>query len=163
MRKYLIDLSLIQEIKTPNNLIAVDSSSNRNLYKEVYKIAKYFKEEFNYDRVPYDLMGMLPNPYKVFLFVESDINEEAAGNKKTQRIYGACLFAEKSFPKSENIWTLEWIWIHPFFRHRGLLKEKWTFFQETFGDFYIGKPVSPSMETFLESQRKKSDFKHREM
>lgn len=162
-KKYTMDLSLIQEIRAPNNLIEVSLSSNNNLYDEVYKIAKYFKEESNYDRVPFDSMGMLPTPYKVFLFTEIDIDEVAAGNKKTQRIYGACLFSKKSLSKSENIWVLEWIWLHPFFRHRGFLKEKWTFFQETFGDFCIGRPVSPNMEAFLESQRKKSGFNHYEI
>lgn len=162
-KKYTMDLSLIQEIKTSNFLIEVNSLLNRPLFKEVYKIAKYFKEESNYDRVPFDLTGMLPTPYKVFLFTEIDIDEVAAGNKKTQRIYGACLFSKKSFSKSENIWVLEWIWLHPFFRHRGFLKEKWTFFQDEFGDFFIGKPVSPNMEAFLESQRKKSGLKHHEI
>lgn len=163
MRKYSIDLSLIQEIKTLNNLIEIDRSLNSPLFNEVYKIAKYFAKELNYDRVPFDLMGILPSPYRVFLFTEIDIDEETAGNKKTQRIYGACLFSELLTKDGKKYWVLNWIWLHPFFRHRGLLKEKWTYFQDTFGDFLIDKPVSPSMEEFLESQRKKSGFNHHEI
>lgn len=162
-KKYTMDLSLIQEIRTQNNLIEVNRSSSSPLFKEVYKIAKYFKEESNCDRVPFDLMGILSTPYRVFLFTEIDVDEVAAGNKKTQRIYGACLFSELFTKDDKKYWVLNWIWLHPFFRYRGILKEKWTYFQDTFGDFLIGKPVSPNMEAFLESQRKKSGLKHQEI
>lgn len=49
-------------------------------------------------------------------------------------------------------WQLEWIWLHPFCRRRGLLSKAWPQFEEEHGEFLILSPLSLVMERFLEKQ-----------
>jgi len=160
MKNYQMDLSISGQFFSFNNIIEVDKESEIELHKEVYKIAKYFKEELNYDRIPYSEYGNLLKKYKVLLFTE-----EALDKYKSEpipyRIYGACLFSEIKFKKDKDYWVLEWIWFHPFFRNRGYLKKNWSILEEKFSDFFIKKPISNDMKAFLENITSK--YKHFEL
>ena len=127
------------------------------MHKEVFKIAEYFTEELNYDRVPYSPLGMLSEEYKVLLFTKEALDKYRA-EPMPYRIYGACFFIKMKFTDDDDYWALEWIWFHPFFRNRGNLKKYWTDLEESFGDFYIKKPISNDMNAFLEHVNSK--FKH---
>jgi len=150
MKNYKMDLSISEKFTSYNNIMQIDKQSDINLHKEVYKIAEYFKEELNYDSVPFSPIGQLSKEYKVLLFTE-----EALDKYKTDpmpyRIYGSCLFSKMKFTKDDDTWALEWIWFHPFFRNRGKLKKNWTELEKDFGNFVIKTPVSNDMKAFLEN------------
>lgn len=149
MINYTLDLSVSDTFYSPNRLISVTKSTNSHLYEEVYKIAKYFKEELNYDFVPFDIMGIVSSPYEVLLFTEEALDKvQSVNNATPYRIYGACLFTSLTIG-GEKYWVLEWIWFHPFFRHRGKLREYWDILEEKFGNFFIREPISSDMENFL--------------
>lgn len=158
MNDYKIDLSVSQKYSSHNNIIYVDKQSNIDLYEEVYKLAKYFKEELNYDSVPFCKLGMLSETYDVSLFTEQALDKYIK-EPIPYRIYGACLFTKMNFTKGGDYWVLEWIWIHPFFRNRGNLKKNWNILEEQFEKFLIRKPISPDMSNFL----KKIDSKYEHM
>lgn len=156
MNNYLIDLPVSEKYDSSDNILRVSKSTNQSLYEEVYTFAKYFKEELNYDRVPFCKMGMLDKPYNVLLFTEQAL-DQYYGDPMPYRIYGACLFSEMKIA-DELHHKLEWIWFHPFFRNRGNLKKNWFRLEKEFGDFFIGKPISNDMKIFLENI--KSEYKH---
>ena len=66
------------------------------MHKEVFKIAEYFTEELNYDRVPYSPLGMLSEEYKVLLFTKEALDKYRA-EPMPYRIYGACFFIKMKF------------------------------------------------------------------
>ena len=155
MNDYKIELSVSEKYSSDNNIIYVNKQSNANLHEEVYKLAKYFKEELNYDTVPFSQLGILPKTYNVSLFTEQAFDKYIK-EPMPYRIYGACLFTKMNFTNGKDYWVLEWIWIHPFFRNRGNLKKNWNILEEQFENFLIQEPVSPDMSNFL----KKIDSKY---
>lgn len=149
-----MDLPVSEKYYSNTNMLEV----NDELYDETYRLAKYFKEELNYDRIPFDIMGILDKPYSGLLFTEEALDIYRK-DPMPYRIYGACLFSKLPIKGDEIYWKLEWIWLHPFFRHRGKLKEHWSELEEQFGDFFIGKPVSNDMQEFLKNI--KSSYAHK--
>ncbi len=144
-----MDLSVSEKYKS-NYPIKVDNQSTEEMHKEVYKIAKYFKEELNYDIVPYCPYGDLREKYNALLFTEKayDIFEN---EPIPYLIFGACNFTIQKFTESDDYWKLEWIWFHPFFRNRGNLKANWNYLEKEFGNFLIGTPISNDMKMFLKN------------
>ena len=53
------------------------------------------------------------------------------------------------FSHNETETTLEFCWIDPFWRGRGLLKEAWPSFSKRFGAFDVSQPRSNAMQGFL--------------
>lgn len=151
-----MDLSISEKFSSFNNILEVDKQSDIKLHEEVYKIAKYFMEELNYDRIPYSQYGNLSNEYKVLLFTEKALDIYRK-DPMPYRIYGGCLFSKIKFTKGDDYWALEWIWIHPFFRNRGNLKKNWTQLEENFGNFIIKTPISNDMKAFLENMKSKHE------
>jgi len=133
-----------------NTIIEVDKQSEKELFEEVYKLANYFKEELNYDSVPFCPYGNLQENYKALLFTEQAYDEFVT-EPMPYRIYGACNFGIQKFTKEPDRWVLKWIWFHPFFRNRGNLKKNWYKLEEKFGDFLIERPISNDMNSFLEN------------
>jgi len=132
-------------------MIQVSNTNHTELYEEVYIIANYFKEELNYNRVPFCKLGMIPEPFEAILFTEKAYDQVSHENKTPYRIYGACMFSTLKIGEDTH-WNLEWIWFHPFFRHRGKLQENWDTLKSLFGDFSINKPISNDMQSFLEKR-----------
>jgi len=160
MNDYKIDLSVSEQYFSDTNIIQVDKQSNTDLYTEVYKLAKYFKEELNYDQVPFCRYGQLSEKYKVLLFTERAL-DKTKKEPMPYRIYGACLFSIQEFTHGDDYWILKWIWIHPFFRNRGNLKKNWEQMEEDFGNFLIETPISNDMKGFL--KKINSKYKHIEI
>ncbi len=69
MKNYNMDLSVSKKYKS-NYPIKVDNQSTEEIHKEVYNIAKYFKEELNYDTVTYCPYGDLREKYNALLFTK---------------------------------------------------------------------------------------------
>jgi len=129
-----------------------NQTGDNKLYEDTYKIAKYFKRELNYDRVPFELSGISSKPYSTLLFTQIDYDLKAAEEDNHYTIYGACYFNKVNLFKEqhEETWVLRWVWIHPFFRNRGDFRKLWGVMEEKYGDFYIDKPVSCNMQKFLD-------------
>ena len=53
------------------------------------------------------------------------------------------------FVKADESFKLDWVWIHPFARNRGTLKENWKELQGRFGQFEVSEPLSAQMSAFL--------------
>ena len=143
-----MELSVSTDIS--NSIIEVDRQSEKELFEEVYKLAKYFKDELNYDSVPFCPYGDLREDYKALLFTEQ-APDKYIKEPMPYRIYGACLFTLRKFTQDDDYWELKWIWFHPFFRNRGNLKAKWNYLEEKFGKFLIGTPISNDMKMFLKN------------
>ena len=112
------------------------------------KFSDYFAKEFDYDRKPqYADSFHGQQQYCGYLFIEREWDGEGL---QKYRVYGACCFTV--IPISPKpIWKLEWIWLHPFFRHRGNLGKHWEFLEKECGDdFFVKKPISRDMKYFLE-------------
>jgi hypothetical protein len=60
-------------------------------------------------------------------------------------IGAACFSVEARLP------VLEFCWLHPFYRGRGLLKRAWPDFVDRFGEFYVSTPRTSAMRGFLTS------------
>ncbi|QOG12600.1 hypothetical protein [Arcobacter sp. FWKO B] len=149
MKNYSMDLLVSTEYRS-NTIIEVDKQSELELFEEVYKLAKYFKEELNYDFVPFCPYGDLREEYKALLFTE-EAPDKFIKEPMPYRIYGACNFTIQKFTEEPDRWVLKWIWLHPFFRNRGNLKKNWKKLEEKFGDFLIESPISNDMNSFLEN------------
>ena len=151
MNHYEINLSVSEKYISNKNIIEVDRESDSHLYKEVYKIATYFREEFNYDSVGFCPFGYRNEPkrkYKALLFTE-EASDKHDKEPMPHRIYGACNFTVQEYLLDKDYWVLQWIWIHPRFRHKGNLRKTWDKLEEKFGNFHIASPVSNDMNTFL--------------
>jgi len=160
MSHYEINLSVSEKFISNQNIIEVDRESDVHLYEEVYKLATYFDEEFDYRSVPFCPLGYIDDPklkYKALLFTK-EAPDKYKKEPMPHRIYGACLFTEQEYTKEKNRWVLKWIWIHPFFRHRGNLKKTWKKLEEKFDNFLIASPISNDMNAFLENIDSK--YKH---
>ena len=70
-------------------------------------------------------------------------------NPHTYRIYGTC-YLSKAPIYTTDAWKLEWVWLHPFFRHRGYFKEHSEFLEKEYGNFFIKNPLSSDMKKNLE-------------
>jgi len=57
-----------------NDAITINKQSDSKLHEEVFKIAKYFQEELNYDRIPYSQLGMIPKKDTALLFTEEALD-----------------------------------------------------------------------------------------
>ena len=64
-----------------------------------------------------------------------------------QWLIGAACFSKIE----DNVVELDFCWIHPFERGKGLLKRNWETFEQKFGKFYVSYPRSKAMEGFLKS------------
>jgi hypothetical protein len=62
---------------------------------------------------------------------------------------GACCFRWREWTNAPHSWALQWAWLHPDFRRRGLLTAAWPAFRTEFGDFHVERPLSEAMQAFL--------------
>jgi GNAT superfamily N-acetyltransferase len=111
--------------------------------KTVEQIARYFLRESDYDFLQFDAYD--EDQYRAFLFLAETSDKYG----KTMSAIGACCFRWREYTNAPHGWALQWIWLHPFFRGKGVLKWAWPSFVEKLGDFYVEGPFSPAMEMFL--------------
>ncbi|EHK7543350.1 hypothetical protein H2659_17705 [Vibrio cholerae] len=146
---YSIELPVFRRIYRQNNVIKITTDSGIEYRTALEKFALYFKREFRYDFIQYESDEHLYSNYEYvgFLFIDSahdlyDENDSVA----PQRGIGGCCFRKRS-----DVWVLDWIWLHPFCRRRGVLTNSWDLFLAMFGSFEVEKPISVEMQKFLEN------------
>ena len=106
--------------------VRVTGASPLSHRRAVYKIARYFRREFQYDFVQFHETER--GGYVAFLWP----HPEAASLPEGFRV--ACVGAT-CFRHREDGWAMQWVWLHPFWRRRGLLSGAWPRFVKEFGAF----------------------------
>lgn len=129
---------LLNNSNTQNRYIKVTRSSDSELKEYLYKVAKYFAKEFDYGPA-YNYEYHTDDKNIGYLFVDGEI------------VFGACGFSKLPIP-TEDIRCLEWVWLHPFFRHRGHFTYYWNIFIQEYPQMAIKAPISFEMQEFLKKQ-----------
>jgi len=147
-----MDLSEAIHINHPDidlmiDLMWVDIWSSSKLKKFVYRIAVYFRREFDYSFVQYseeedDLT------HRAFLFL-SKANDKYY-DKNIYRILGGGCFRHRKPQDRPEYYALQWIWIHPYMRRKGILTKVFDEFMNKFGQFRVESPYSVEIKSFLE-------------
>lgn len=155
MDKYKIELPVIDRNLSNEGIFEINTRSPGDTRDALETLAKYFMREFHYDGIQYEANEHLFDhvEYKGYVFCESAF--DAMTEEHTEmpsRILGGCCFRHREY-KVGFKWALDWIWLHPYVRSRGILTKHWSYFQDIFGnDFIIQPPVSPAMKGFLAKQ-----------
>lgn len=48
---------------------------------------------------------------------------------------------------------MQWLWLHPYARSKGIMSALWPSFLEKFGDFNVERPLSKAMKAFVDKQK----------
>jgi len=140
-------------------LVKVQDDSSVRDRKAVEKIATFFRRELDYGFVQYDAKepsGGRYEPYIptiAYLFTNPDLLHYTNAGKSRIATKGACCFRKRAYQDmTEPIWELDWIWLHPYERNKGILQRYWQVFMKEFEMFFPSHPISKSMEKFLLKQ-----------
>jgi len=71
---------------------------------------------------------------------------------------GAFCFRPEGYVLNMCSDTLRWIWLHPYYRMKGILTEAWPFFKANHGDSFIEPPLSLGMLHFVVHHNRRSRF-----
>jgi hypothetical protein len=124
------------EYQSNPEIVWVDLKSPEWLRTSVYWRAKIFKREFGYDMPQWEIKGYHDPKAIGYIFRDNDF-----------RIIGACCF--RPHEKQSKQMLLDWIWICPSERRKGVVSQHWEEFRQRFGTFLVGGPVSEAMLEFL--------------
>ncbi|WP_181295292.1 hypothetical protein [Pseudomonas sp. Q2-TVG4-2] len=134
------DRRFANRLERHSNPELVDSDSPFWMHQEVYERALRFKRDFRYDFLQWNgcqSKKASPN-YHGYLFADH------TGTHASGTIVGACAFALR-----KEVWSLDWIWVVPSMRRKGVLRHRWQAFLKMYGDFDIEHPLSTAMEGFV--------------
>lgn len=149
---YRIDLNQVPEPITerPNKPLPVTWESPLKLRREVERFAVYFRREFSYDFQQFEATEEPKKdekPYAAYLFT-NELN-------RYPRVWtGACCFRWREFKGVGPRWAMQWMWLHPYYRGKGILGRAWDNFHELHGNFFCEPPFSTAMEAFLRKRGK---------
>lgn len=106
--------------------------SPRWKHRQMYLRARAFRNEFGYDFIQWaDGIEKDENAHG-FLFHEDGV------------IIGACAFRRR-----RDHWGMQWIWLAPQARRKGILTKWWPRFVKMFGNFDVEQPLSEAMTAFV--------------
>ncbi len=136
-----IVLPRFNEDELNNGVIYVHSSSLKKYKEAIECFGLYWCRELDYSP-PYRTEDHYEN-CEGFLFRNPhDLNV----------VGGGCFSKNQTVMKDKTqklVWWLDWVWIHPFFRHKGYLSRAWPTFKNVYGNFIVQRPYSKPMECFL--------------
>jgi len=135
------DSLLLQYLEAAISLWHVPSDQNKNLRKPVFQIATYFHREMGFDFVQYST-DQLSTTDSAFLFAYSPDIDVHFG-------IGAACFRLVEWSTAPACFSLEWAWIHPFFRRHRFLSQAWPHFVRRYERFHVSHPRSEAMQAFL--------------
>jgi len=119
--------------------------SPKTLKKATLKIATYFRREFGYDCIQYDINYQYLRQFAYLYFK----TYPADNGRKIYYAIGASYFHWQEWENYPHCYQLEWVWFHPYWRRKGLLNASWIFFMQKHGNFFVANPRSKGMELFL--------------
>lgn len=134
------DRRFANRLQRHSNPELVDTSAPFWMHQEVYERALRFKRDFRYDFLQWNgCQAKKATPtYQGYLFADH------TGTHPPATIVGACAFALR-----QGRWSLDWIWVTPSMRRKGVLSHRWQAFLDRYGDFDIEHPLSDAMEAFV--------------
>lgn len=109
-------------------------------HHEIFRRARQFKQEMKFDFIQWGRETHRDTDPQVHGFLFND----TSGTFPYGSIVGAC-----SFRRRQDHWELDWIWVTPKVRRKGILIQRWQGFLDRFGDFTIATPVSDAMGSFI--------------
>jgi len=134
--------------------VLVNYKSNMKYKVIVEKMAYHLKREQHYDFATYtaneDPSDESYSEYEAYIFLENDLNLKEINDPTKSLGIGACCFRKRIGVNDKYFWSLAWIWMHPYYRHRGTLTKHWEYFTKKYNDFYIEPPYSLEMEKYIE-------------
>lgn len=122
----------------------VTIASERWQKQALIQIRRYQAIECN-DGFSMDISDQCWRNVEIYPFID-DFYDENRNEMRQWLIGGAC------FSKfDDDSVEMDFCWIHPFFRNKGLLKKAWLEFKSRYGNFYVSQPRTKAMEGFLSS------------
>jgi len=151
MDDYSITLPVSGLYKSSSGILTVKKDSEEDFRQQLEMFARYFKKEFKYDFIQYEANEHLleDNKYSGFLFSEMAWDKLEEDMPPVFRLFGGGCFRWREFEDHESLWVLDWVWLHPFFRHRGHLTKHWKYMRQHYGNFLVEHPLSADMKKFL--------------
>ena len=131
-------------------LSAVVTTATRPVLRRAVEcIAYYFRRELEYDFLQYCSLEMEDDGHRAFLWTDPQTLRD-----EKETVIGACCFRWRQwkdvpadFPA--ETYGMQWIWLHPYQRRKGVLSKAWPYFLARFDPFVPEPPHSPTMEAFL--------------
>ena len=134
-----------------SGLCMVTMGSPLSYKKAIETIGVYFIRELGYDFRPFTVAEYSNRIYRspserttdenTRSFLWYNPHERHPGHRPS---FGACTFRLR-----RSMWSLKWVWIHPYERRRGRLSKAWPFFRSMFGVFVPDPPLSPGIIAFM--------------
>ena len=128
-------------------LLTITTSSAKALRNHVERFARYFLREMGFSGIQFEAAETPQSegfvPYKAYLFAVKG------------RYIGAGCFRYRIDQDASVPWLFDFLWLHPYFRHRGYLTRVWPELLkefDTFGNaqpFRLAQPLSLPMQNFL--------------
>ncbi len=152
--KYTIKLPIIKELVAHRGFLEITKSSPKEHLEALEQLARYFMREFKYDGIQFCSNEHIGKhvEYHGFVFTESACGAMKEGDSVTPTIFlgGGC-FRKRNHKDGEH-WWLDWVWIHPYARNKGLLTKRIKYFKEKFGKFYPEPPLSKTMKHIYDTR-----------
>jgi hypothetical protein len=127
--------------ETQGRPIFVCCASEQWKNKAVHGCSLAFACEMPQGAVAWPPNGDLPLTCQAYLFAD-DTHTIPIG-----AVAGACGFREVEYRDAPPIWRLEWIWLVPGVRRRGILTRQWEWLKSHHGEFDL-VAVSDAMKSF---------------
>lgn len=129
----------------------IKSTDDIQLRKTMFLLARFFKREFSYDGIQYASYYDIEDDDECHAYMWTLDKGKNHEDIKSFAFGGFCFRK-----RSANRYGLQWIWLHPYLRNRGLLTKHWSSMKEKFGhDFYVEPPYSLPLEKFLNKKENK--------
>jgi hypothetical protein len=111
-------------------------ASARHAHQVTERYARYFRREFGYDFVQYDADEAYDlHETQAWLWTSCDY--------EGYRVLGACCCRYRRYTNlPESLWALQWVWLHPYARHKGLFTAAWPVLLQQYGALHLEPPVS---------------------
>ncbi|MFI8343111.1 hypothetical protein ACIF8W_24060 [Streptomyces sp. NPDC085639] len=129
-------------IDKPQFGVTIPSGDDMELRQAVEVLGRCFQREMRFDFPPFTAK---PSPHHVAESVEGLL----FNSKKLLATFPVATGAAGMSVQAGEP-RLDWIWIHPFERGRGLADAAWGDLERVYGnEFRIQQPISPAMRAFL--------------
>lgn len=123
----------------------VVASSPRWMHRAMFDRAYRLSREQNY-RTLWDESGRVGSDVVGHLLLDD------TGMFGPTTIAGAAGFRYAVWTDPQPRWILEWVWIMPKLRSRGILSRAWPAFRQRYGEFPVERPLTAAMERFVDKR-----------
>ncbi|MDJ0461910.1 hypothetical protein [Streptomyces sp. H27-C3] len=141
--RYAIELFPLLHADKPQGHVLIPATHDMRLRKVAETFGKYFKRELGFDFMPFVAKRSALYP------ADPTVEVALFDAKKVQATFPIAAGAAGLSIVEGQRW-LDWIWIHPFERGKGLASQAWDDLEAVYGsEFKVQPPLSRPMELFL--------------